>query len=128
MINKFKEIDIKNRTCYFLDDKINIKYLDLNKIKMDANSYRKILIYCIAYMTVSYIRVNSVKPLYLIHYKISRYIEESKGKKFMQVPTNKSKDILNRSEELQNKIGDLIRSITNDWIVLDNQAIMIKSI
>ena len=46
----------------------------------------------------------------------------------MQVPTNKSKDILNRSEELQNKIGDLIRSITNDWIVLDNQAIMIKSI
>ena len=120
MIKKFKEIDIKNRTCYFLDDKINIKYLDLNKIKMDANSYRKILIYYIAYMTVSYIRVNSVKPLYLIHYKISRYIEESKGKKFMQVPTNKSKDILNRSEELQNKIGDLIRSITNDWIVLDN--------
>ena len=81
MINKFKEIDIKNRTCYFLDDKINIKYLDLNKIKMDANSYRKILIYYIAYMTVSYIRVNGVKPLYLIHYKISRYIEESKGEK-----------------------------------------------
>ena len=49
MINKFKEIDIKNRTCYFLDDKINIKYLDLNKIKMDANSYKKnsYLLHCI---------------------------------------------------------------------------------
>ena len=81
MINKFKKTDIKNRTCYFLDDKINIKYLDLNKIKMDANSYKKILIYYIAYTTVSYIRVNSVNPLYLILYKISRYIEESNGKK-----------------------------------------------
>ena len=33
MSKKFKEIDIKNRTYYFFDDMINIKYLDVNKIK-----------------------------------------------------------------------------------------------
>ena len=33
MSKKFKEIDIKNRTYYFYDDMINIKYLDVNKIK-----------------------------------------------------------------------------------------------
>ena len=32
--NKFKDIDIKNCTYYFCDDMINIKNLDLNKIKI----------------------------------------------------------------------------------------------
>ena len=34
MSNKLKEIDVKNRTYYFLDDMNNIKNLDPNKIKM----------------------------------------------------------------------------------------------
>ena len=35
MSNKFKEINIKNLTYYFSDDIVNIKKLDLNKIKID---------------------------------------------------------------------------------------------
>ena len=31
----FEVIDIRNRTCYFFDDMISIKYLDQNKIKRD---------------------------------------------------------------------------------------------
>ena len=31
MGNKFKDIDIKNRTYYFFDDIINIKIFDRNK-------------------------------------------------------------------------------------------------
>ena len=38
MSNKFKEIDVKNRTYYFFDDTINIKNLDSNKIKIDKRS------------------------------------------------------------------------------------------
>ena len=34
MSNKFKEIDIKNRTYYFFDDSDNIKSLDPSKIEM----------------------------------------------------------------------------------------------
>ena len=35
MSNKFKEINIKNLAYYFSDDIVNIKKLDLNKIKID---------------------------------------------------------------------------------------------
>ena len=35
MSDRFKKIDIKNRTYYFFDDMIDIKNLDLNKIKID---------------------------------------------------------------------------------------------
>ena len=45
MSNKFKDIDIKNRTYYFFDDIINMKNFDPNKIKIDKKSYKDILIY-----------------------------------------------------------------------------------
>ena len=66
MSNKFKEIDIKNRTYYFLDDMANIKNLYLNKIKIDEKSYKNILVYYMGYVTIknlSYIKTNSVNPL-----------------------------------------------------------------
>ena len=64
MSNKFKEIIIKNRTYYFSNDKITIKNLDPNKIKIDEKSYKNILIYYIGYVTVndlSYAKSSSVK-------------------------------------------------------------------
>ena len=45
MSNKFKEIDIKNRTYYFFDDMINIKNSNRDKIKIDEKSYKNILVY-----------------------------------------------------------------------------------
>ena len=36
--NKFKDIDIKNGTCYFFDDMINKKNLEANQIKIDEKS------------------------------------------------------------------------------------------
>ena len=39
MGNKSKEIDIKIHTCNFLDDIINIKKFDPNKVKIDENEY-----------------------------------------------------------------------------------------
>ena len=43
MSYKFKDIDIKNRTYYFLYDIINIKNFDPNKIKIDQKSYKILL-------------------------------------------------------------------------------------
>ena len=40
---KLKDIDIKNRICFFFDDMINIKNLGLNKLKINENSYKNIL-------------------------------------------------------------------------------------
>ena len=38
-MNCVKEIDIKNRTCYVFDNMINLKNIELNKIKVDEKSY-----------------------------------------------------------------------------------------
>ena len=52
MSNKFKDIDIKNRTYYFFNDINNIKMFDPNNIKTGEKSYKNILIYYIGYVTL----------------------------------------------------------------------------
>ena len=103
-MNSVKEIDIENRRYYFFDDMINIKNLDLNKIKLDEKSYKNILIYHIRYVTVkgiSYATTSNVNPLYLIINEINVYIEESNGNRYLTlVPTDESKEILKKYEEL----------------------------
>ena len=62
MSNDLGEIDIANRTYYFFDETINLKYLDLNNIKKDEKSYKNILIYHMV-KNLSYVKINSVDPL-----------------------------------------------------------------
>ena len=52
MSNKIKDIDIKNRTCYFFNDMINIKHFDTNNIKKDKKSHKNIPIYYTGYVTI----------------------------------------------------------------------------
>ena len=83
---------------------ISIKNLDPKKVKIDKNSYKNVLTYYIRCKTT-----NSVKSFYLIINKLIRYIEESNENKYLTlVPTNKSKDILKKYDELLSKIRDLI--------------------
>ena len=51
-MGNIKEINIKNRTYYFLDDMINIKNFDPSLLKIDKKSYKNIDIYYIGYVTV----------------------------------------------------------------------------
>ena len=65
MSNKFKDIDIKNRTYYFLNNIINIKNFDPNNIKIDEKSYKNILLYYIGNVTIKdskYVKIKSVNP------------------------------------------------------------------
>ena len=55
---------------------------------------------------------NSVKPLWLIINKANGYIEESNGNKYLTLDST-DQSTLKKYEELQNKIGDLVRSISN---------------
>ena len=79
---------------------INIKNLHPNKIKIDKNSYKSILIYHIGYGAVKdkdliYTATNSVRPLYFIIDKVNGYIEENNGNKYLTlVPTDERKDAL----------------------------------
>ena len=67
-MGNIKEINIKDRTYYFFDDRINIKDFDPSLLKIDKNSYKNIGIYYIGYITMKnfdYVKINSVNPLYV---------------------------------------------------------------
>ena len=130
MINKVKDIDIKNQTYYFFVDIINVKTFDTNNIKIDEKSYKNILIYHIGYVIIKdlkYIKLNSVYPLYLIFSKVNGYLEEINGNKYLTlVPTNKTKEIIQKDEEMWSKIRDLIGSITKNSDDYDESYMKIK--
>ena len=46
-----KEINIKNRTYYFYEDMINIRYFDSSLLKINKKSYKEIGNYYIGYIT-----------------------------------------------------------------------------
>ena len=63
-----KQIDIKDQTCYFYNDKINIKKFDSNLLKIGKKMYKEIGIYNIRYITIKkiddYENIYSVNPLF----------------------------------------------------------------
>ena len=88
-----KDINIKNRTYYFLNDTINIKDFDPYNVRIDKKSYKNILIYYIGYVTINKdLKIYSVNLFYLIFDKVNRYFKEINGNKYLTlVPANKSK-------------------------------------
>ena len=52
MSNKFKNLDIQNRTYYFFNDFINIENFDLNNFQRTEQYTKKILIYYDGYITI----------------------------------------------------------------------------
>ena len=86
MSKKVKDIDIKIHTYHFFNKIIITKSCDLNNIKIDENSYRNILIYCIEYAMIKYskyVKTCSVNPLYLIFKKVNEYFEKININKYL---------------------------------------------
>ena len=71
---------------------------------MDEKSYKNILIYNIAYVTIKdlkYMKINSVNLLHLIFNKVNEYFEEINGNKYLMiVSTNESKEKIKNYKEL----------------------------
>ena len=106
----------ENHTYYFYDDIMDTKNFDLNNIKTDEKSYKNFPIYYIGYMTIKglkYLKIISINPLYLIINNVMGFFEEiNKNKYVTLIPTNESKEIIKKYEELWSKIIDLISSTT----------------
>ena len=62
-----KQINIKNRTYYFYNGQIDLKYFDARLLKVDKKDYNEIDIYYIGYVAIKKIgdcnNINSVNPL-----------------------------------------------------------------
>ena len=71
------ELDIKNRTYYFIGDIIDIKNFHSNLLKIDKKLYKDIDIYYIGYITIKKFsdceNIHRVNPLYLIFYSATGY-------------------------------------------------------
>ena len=77
-MREVKKINIKNRTCYFYNNNINIKNFESNLLKIDEKAYKNTG--CnIGYITIKtindYENIYSVNPLYLLLNNASGYIE-----------------------------------------------------
>ena len=116
-MGSIKEINIKNRTCYFFGDMINIKNFHLKSLKIDKKSCKNIHIYYIGYITVKdsdYGKINTVNPLYLIINEVDGYFEEINGNKYLTlISTDKNKEVLTKYTELWYEIKNSIEKIDN---------------
>ena len=73
-----KQMNIKNRTYYFYNGMINIKYSDQNLLKLDKKTSKDVAIYYIGYVTKKdEYKIKSVSPFYLL---VQQMEKEEKNK------------------------------------------------
>ena len=106
-----KQLNIKNRTCYFWNDPINIKSFNPELLKLDKNSSIGANIYYIGYVTKkSEYNINSVNSLYLIITELDGFIEEKNGSKELNIAlTGSNSDVLKKYAEVSRGIKDQIK-------------------
>ena len=82
-MGNIKEINVKNRTYYFLMIWLISQIFIQTYLKIDKKLYKNIDIYYIAYITMKdsdYVKMNSVNNLYLIIDEVDGHFEEKKWK------------------------------------------------
>ena len=50
--NEFRQVFVKNCTCYYFNDIIKLEDFDIDNILIDEKSHKNILIYGISYKTL----------------------------------------------------------------------------
>ena len=83
-MGEVKEINIKNRTCYFSDDMIDIRKFHSKLLKIDKKSHEYIDICYIGYVMIKKFsdceNIHSLNPSYLIIHSAIGYFKEKTGK------------------------------------------------
>ena len=115
-MREVKQIEIKNRACYFYNDKINLKNFGTSLLKIEKKHYKEINIYYIGYITLEKIgdceNVHSVNHLYLIVSYASGYIEEKNGNKYLVFDSaDENKKVLKKYTDILDGIKNEIKTI-----------------
>ena len=86
-MGEVKELNIKNQSCYFFDDMIDIKNFHSNLLKIDKKSHKEFDIYHIGYITIKKFsdceNIHSVNPLYLIIHSATGHFKEKNSEKYL---------------------------------------------
>ena len=130
-MGEVKQINIKNRSYYFYNDMISLKYFELNLLKIDRKSYKNIGIYNIGYITIKkiddYENIYSVNPLYLTITHASGYIEEKGVNKYLVFDsTDENKELLKKYNDVFNGIRDKIKEISSGECDYEKDYMKIK--
>ena len=72
-----KSINIKNRTYYFFNDRINIEDFDSNLLKIDKTSHKNVDIYYIGYITIKKLMI---MKLFTVYNKVDGFIKRKEWK------------------------------------------------
>ena len=130
-MEEVKQINIKNWTCSFYNDMINIKNFELNLLKIDRKSYKNIGIYNIGYITIKkiddYENIYSVNTLYLTITHASGYIEEKGVNKYLVFDsTDENKELLKKYNDVFNGIRNKIKKISGDECDYEKDYMKVK--
>ena len=87
--NIFKEIDIKNCTCYYFDDITKIEDFDFDNILINERSYENILVYNISCKTLI-----GAKPLCIRFDKVDGFIAVYNGTRYLILSGGKKYDFI----------------------------------
>ena len=104
-MGEIKQINIKNRTYYFYNDRIDLKDFDAKLLKIDKKDHNDIDIYNIPYVTVKKIddcnNINSVNLLYLMIDEMTGHFEEKNENKYLVLDNvDENKEVSKKYEEV----------------------------
>ena len=103
-MENIKEINIKNRTCYFFDDIIYIENFNPDLLKINKKSCKNIGIYYVGYMTIKdskYVNIHSVNLSYVLIGEADGSVDKINGNKYLTfADTNKIKKVIEKYTEL----------------------------
>ena len=109
-----RQLNIKNRTYYFCNDLIVLKF-EASNLKLDKKTWKDIDIYYIGYVDKNpELQVNSVNPLYLIINRVYGYVSEKNGNKFLTI--DKGESALKKYDQVFSGVKHHIKKIDDSEV------------
>ena len=124
---ELKQINIKNRTCYFYNDIINLDEFDVSKIKVDKKDFNDINIYYLGFEHKKKISecdvINSANPLYLRIVNTNGQFKKGKDDVWYLLISD---DIFKKLVDIFESIKNIITEKTGNAVDYDKDYMKIK--
>ena len=115
-----KQLVLKKRSYYFLNNSVLIKDFYLTKLKIIKHDCVDRYVYHIDYVK----NINNINPLYLIIPEFYGYIEEHEGRKYLNIAlTGINNDVLSEYEKMWDEILEQVRKI-NDCAYISEKRLL----
>ena len=126
-MRELKQINIKNRPCYFYNDIIDLDEFDVSKIKVDKKDFNDINIYYLGFEHKKKISecdvINSANPLYLQIVNTNGQFKKGKDDVWYLLISD---DIFKKLVDIFESIKNIITEKTGNAVDFDKDYMKIK--